>query len=204
VVFDPPLPSTPRPSAEPGGDHLFQVDLTMPALLAARGPAYEQFATAARNARARLHRHGDVEDYLAARAAELNAGPPQLRDLGALDTVGFPRNHATAHTVQWVPAPLVVGTDHPRWGDFGGHRDDMATRIARGLCASGNLDSFTRWMFTGGEITLLRAPGWAGPIYRLNDDGNHRVHAIRMLQLPWIAAAVDIRSTPASWTVRGW
>jgi hypothetical protein len=95
----------------------------------------------------------------------------------------------------------VVGTDHPRWGDFGGHRDDMATRTARGLCASGNLDSFTHRMFTGSEITLLRAPGWAGPIYRLNDDGNHRVHTIRMLQLPWIAAAVDIQSTPASWTV---
>lgn len=101
--------------------------------------------------------------------------------------------------MQWVPAHLVVSTNHPSWGDFEGHRDRAPFDIVDGLLSS-DLEAFTHRLFTD-EISLMRAPGWAGPLYGVSANGNHRVHTARILNLPWLAATVLVEPTPPSWGI---
>ncbi|MFK0244616.1 hypothetical protein ACIQUM_07950 [Amycolatopsis azurea] len=175
---------------------------TVPELLAHRGAVYAQHVTAVQEARDTLRQHSsDIEEFLAERAAELNANHPQrLRQYRALTTIptGDNRDHlGFANTVLWVPTRLVVGTRHPVWGDFDGHRDETPLNIATGLLDADDLDAFTTKLFTP-KIKLMMAPGWAGPLYRVGSNGNHRVHLARMLKLPWLAAAVEVEAVRPS------
>ncbi|MEV6621927.1 hypothetical protein AB0M83_06760 [Amycolatopsis sp. NPDC051106] len=161
--------------------------------------------TAVENARDALRRRAaDVEGFLTERAAELNAARPQrLRHHQVLTTLPPGANHdhlGFANTVMWVLSRLVVGTRHPVWGDFGGHRDETPLDIAIGLLGANDVDAFTAKLFTP-KIVLMMAPGWAGPLYRVGYNGNHRVHMARMLDLPWLAAAVEIKAVPPSFRI---
>jgi hypothetical protein len=205
MVFDPRQPERPWPLAKIGPDS--DVSPEGPSvrdLLDQRGRIYDQHFAACRSARAVLKSRSDVRSYLAERAAELNSTDPQLEDHDALDSIGSPQNYdhgGFACTVQWIPTSLVVATDNRTWGDFGGHRDEAPYEIVAGLLSSG-LDDFTYELFTD-QIRLLRAPGWAGPLYRVGGNGNHRIHAARMLNLPWLAAAVEVESIATSWDMLG-
>ncbi len=139
-----------------------------------------------------------IEDYLRKRADELNAADPQIE----LNLDGLTQDHdllAWVHTVQWVPTTAVLHTPNPLWGRFEhGRRPETLTEIAKGLITSGDLQQFTRRFFREGVIQLNRVPGPAGPLYTLNDDGTHRVHAARLLDLPWLLARIDTSSIPAT------
>lgn len=175
-------------------------------LLHHRGPVYEQHLAACRSARERLPRiehEADVKVYLSERATELNVTDPQLPESRCLDSVGSPHNRdhcGDAHTVQWVPTHLVVGTNHHSWGEFNGHRPRVPLDVVQGLL-NDDLETFTSTFF-GGAITLTRTPGWAGPLYHIGSNGTHRVHTARMLQLPWLAAEVRVDTIAPSWTLR--
>ncbi|MBP2329342.1 hypothetical protein JOF56_009727 [Kibdelosporangium banguiense] len=203
VVFDPPLPATPPPLFEAWrGADLSLEGPSIPELLARRGPVYDQHVAACRTARDLLRRHGDIQSFLAQRAVDLNATDPQLPSARALDSVGTLVNGdqgGVARTVQWVPTRLVVATHHPTWGQFGGFRNHSPYNIASGLLRSNDLDAFTTKLFTD-AITLERIPAWAGPIYCISDGGNHRIHTARMLQLPWLAASVQVAAIAPAWT----
>lgn len=206
VVFDPPVRPQPCERTGPVSDRS-QEGPSVPELLARRGSIYQQHLTAVRVAREALRsRADDIEAYLAERAAELNASDPQL--LGnhkVLDTIGSAENNdhsGVANTVMWVPTELVVGTDHRVWGDFGGFRDEVPFEIATGLLSTDDLDAFTDKLFFD-PIALKRSPGWAGPVYRVGGNGNHRLHAARILGFPWIAAKVEVDATAPSWSMLG-
>lgn len=207
VVFDPPLPPAPRPLAPFGPDADLSLEGPSTAdLLAQRGSIYDQHIAACQRVREQLRGRGDVPGYLAERAACLNATDPQLADYEVLGSAGDPDNldqAGFAYTVQWVPTALVVATHHPRWGEFGGHRDTAPQDIAQGLMAAADLDRFTDILFGDDELSLHREPGWAGPLYTLGSNGNHRVHAARMLGLPWLAASVYGEATATSWNLLG-
>lgn len=98
-----------------------------------------------------------------------------------------------------MPTSLIVATGHPCWGEFGGHRDESPDRIIAGLLSS-DLDEFTRELFRA-PVCLSRTPAWAGPLYRVGGDGNHRVHTARMLNLPWLAAHVEGTAEAPSWEI---
>lgn len=205
TVFDPPLAEVPRPLATLGpGSDISPEGPDVGNLLDRRGRCYEQHIAACRSARETVNTYGDVSHYLTDRATELNATDPQLRDHGILNTLRSPRNRdhdGFAQTVQWVPTSLVVATNCPTWGDFGGHRERTPYQIVEGLL-SDDLDKFTYTLFTP-PIALERVPGWAGPLYRLGGNGNHRIHTARMLNLPWAAATVGIESIATSWDMLG-
>jgi hypothetical protein len=171
-------------------------------LLARRGTTYAQHVTAVESARHTLRRRvADVEGFLAERAAELNTTDPQrLRHdqvLTALPAGANDDHLGFANTVMWVPTRLVVSTRHPLWGDFGGHRDETPLDIATGLLDADDVDAFTAKLFSP-TIDLMMAPGWAGPLYRVGSNGNHRVHMARMLDLPWLAVKVAVEAVPPS------
>ncbi len=204
IVFEPPASPAPLASdvvdadRSPGGPSVAE-------LLARRGTAYADHVQAVQEARGALHRRAeDVEGFLTERATGLNATDPQrLRHhqvLTALPPRANHDHHGFANTVMWVPTRLVVGTRHPVWGDFGGHRDETPLHIAAGLLGAGNLDAFTLKLFTP-KIVLMMAPGWTGPLYRVDCNGNYRVHMARMLELPWPAAAVEVKAVPPSWRI---
>ena len=205
TVFDPPQPTKPCPLAKLGPDS--DVSPEGPSirdLLDRRGPIYDQHLAACRTARATVGSCGDVRQHLADRAAELNATDPQLPDADTLGSIRCPRNtdhDGYAETVQWVPTSLVVAAGCPTWGEFGGHRDDSPSRIVAGLLSS-DLDEFTSKLFAD-PISLQRTPGWAGPLYRLGSNGTHRIHTLRMLNLPWLAAVVGVESIATSWNMSG-
>uniref|UniRef100_UPI003F497B59 hypothetical protein n=1 Tax=Amycolatopsis sp. CA-096443 TaxID=3239919 RepID=UPI003F497B59 len=200
-------PEQPRPWAEAGWQSERPEDGPgLPDLLALRGPAYEQHLAACRTAQRTLREHADdIEGFLAARAADLNAREPQLRGASGLRPIdtGANRDHrGSAHTVAWVPSRLVVGTVHSRWGEFGEHRPGTPLDIAAGLLHATDLDAFTATLFAP-DISLLRVPAWAGPLYRIGSNGTHRAHTARMLGLPLLAASVQCEATPPAWHLAG-
>lgn len=176
-------------------------------LLKRRGAIYQEHLEACRTAREDLRgRENEIKQFLAERADQLNATDPQhLRDSRVLRPIDSPRNRdhrgAYVHTVQWVPTHLVVGTDHQIWGTFNGHRNWAPKQIVSGLLSK-DPDAFTDVFFSD-EISLLRTPAWAGPIYQVGSNGNHRVHTARMLNLPWLAAFVGVEATPPAWDMMG-
>src|SRR5690606_28197316 len=148
----------------------------------------------------------EIDQFLAERADQLNTTDPQhIDDFQVLRPIDSPRNgdHRGAYvdTVQWVPTHLVVRTDHHIWGTFNGHRNWAPKQIVSGLLDK-DPDAFTDVFFSD-EISLLRTPGWAGPIYQIRSNGNHRVHTARMLNLPWLAASVSVEATPPAWDMLG-
>ena len=205
ITFDPPQPVTPWPLATIGpNSDLSPEGPSIEDLLDRRDDVYEQHLAACRSARVLLNERGDVRQHLADRAAELNSTDPQLPNADSLGSIDCPQNTdhgGSAQTVQWVPTSLVVATGCPTWGEFGGHRDNAPHQIVAGLLTS-DLDQFTYRLFTD-RIGLLRSPGWAGPLYRIGWNGTHRVHTMRMLNLPWLAAAVDTESIATSWDMLG-
>ena len=136
VVFDPPASSMPVASNVTAADRSPEGP-SVEELPARRGAAYAEHVAAVQEARDALRRRaGDVEGFLAERAAELNAADTQcLRHSKVLTALPAGANHdhlGFANTVMWVPTRLVVGTRHPVWGDFGGHRDETPLDIGAG------------------------------------------------------------------------
>ncbi|WP_410675496.1 hypothetical protein [Amycolatopsis sp. cmx-4-68] len=204
IVFDPPASLMPLASNVVDADRSPEGP-SVAELLARRGTAYVDHVRAVQEARDALRRRAeDVEGFLAERAAGLNAADPQrLRHQKVLTALpsGDNRDHlGFANTVMWVATRLVVGTRNPVWGDFEGHRDETPLDIAAGLLGADDMDAFTLKLFTP-KIDLMMAPGWAGPLFRVGSNGNHRVHTARMLELPWLAAAVRVEAFPPSWRI---
>ncbi|UJW28756.1 hypothetical protein L3Q67_26200 [Saccharothrix sp. AJ9571] len=205
VNVDPPVGPQPLAGGGPGADRSREGP-AIPELLARRGSLYQQHHSALQAARDRLRdRPGRLQDYLAERAAELNTSDPQLPgSRRALDTLASAENgdhDGVAYTVMWVPTTLVVATSHRVWGDFGGFRDEVPFDIATGLLSTDDPEAFTEQLFRD-PIVLQRSPGWAGPLYQVGSNGNHRVHSARMLGLPWLAAEVESEATAPGWSTR--
>ncbi len=160
-------------------------------LLEHRGEAYLEH----------LLRGRDLDTHLAERAALLNADEPQLLRSWALfaTQTSANRDHAgSLDTTQWVPTRLVAATRLTTWGEFNGHRQSMLKHIAQGLLDAQDLQAFTATLFTD-PINLMHTPAWAGPLYRVGLNGNHRVHLARLLDLPWLATTVSHTKTPPAW-----
>ncbi|MEU4672693.1 hypothetical protein AB0F91_33180 [Amycolatopsis sp. NPDC023774] len=153
-----------------------------------------------------MREHGDdIDSYLAPRAAELNADDPQLRGHGLLGPIipGHNRDHhGYAYTVAWAATRLVVGAGRSVWGEFGDHRPEMPATITAGLLDATDVEAFTDKLFTP-PISLRRTSAWVGPLYRVGSNGNHRLHTARMLNLPWLAAAVHFQATAPAWNMSG-
>ena len=199
ILIDPPVapvreiaPFTPGPEPDP-------YDL-LTALLDHGGRELTEHLGACQERQGQLAATG-LREYLRQRGEELNTADPQIElDLDSLTYDHEPS--AWVHAVQWVPARAVLHTPNPVWGHFeDGRHPQTLTEITDGFMASGDLMEFTRRFFTIGEIQLNRIPGPAGPLYTLDQDGTHRVHAARLLDLPWLLARIDTISLPTAITL---
>ncbi|KOV87575.1 hypothetical protein ADL03_06670 [Nocardia sp. NRRL S-836] len=200
VVIDPPVPS-PVQLAEPSSEADTSVEgQRVRELLLHRGAAYQEHVDACARA-AEVLRETDIDAYLKERARLLNDTAPQLQHARILFDApnAVNRDHrGYFKTTLWVPTRLVVSTDHRTWGDFGGHRPYVPHQIAQGLADATDLDAFTTELFTD-EINLTHTLAWAGPVYTVSANGNHRVHIARMLDLPWLATTVTYQTPPPAW-----
>lgn len=91
----------------------------MDELLAERGPVYAEHAQACERIAHRLCGRAGPGEYLAERAAQLNATDPQPSHAATMFGDQDPANtdHDGAfHTTAWVPTTLVVATGHPDVG----------------------------------------------------------------------------------------
>lgn len=141
----------------------------------------------------------ELEAFLAARARELNASAPQAPSPRVFDEIGS-QIRGFGCWAQWIDPRLVVSTNQPVWNKFD-RRTESVPDIAAGLAAAIDTpDGIERWLYEmyarSGSISVLRIEGPAGPIYEINRDGTHRVHAARILGLPWILAEVDVSALP--------
>ncbi|WP_141630129.1 hypothetical protein [Saccharomonospora azurea] len=135
----------------------------------------------------------DIADHLAEHAGELNVIDPQLQR--PHDLLKPPKETATTTVASPKPcngSPPISSC--PPTAPAGATSKATATEL------SSDLEAFTHRLFTD-EISLMRAPGWAGPLYGVSANGNHRVHTARILNLPWLAATVLVEPTPPSWGI---
>ncbi|MBA8932173.1 hypothetical protein BC739_009432 [Kutzneria viridogrisea] len=204
IDFTPPLPDHPQPWWRCTWDSDVSADSPGTRdLLAARGAIYAQHLQACAEARDRLASL-DVVEHLRERAAVLNAEDPQWEVDEAAFEVGDAANSDHGGNVEgvcWVPTRLVVTTHARPWGEFGTHRPRMPAQIAQALAHTGDLEEFTDTLFGGDQMHLERIAAWAGPVYRVSVNGNHRVHTARMLRLPWLATTVTHYAIPPAWTM---
>ncbi len=171
-------------------------------LLERGGSCYEEFLAACGRIRAELRAAGDIKDWLFRRADHLNRTAPHVPDRNLASVLRPAHGHGLGFLdgmVQWVRPELVISTYSDAWGEFGGHREYSLIDIAAGLAATDDLPAFAHELFDDGPIDLIRVPAWAGPVYDLNSNGGHRVHAARLLGLPWLAAQVGYRQHATEW-----
>lgn len=138
--------------------------------------------------------------FLAERASELNTVAPQVPSPRKFDDEVNSTIRGFGCWAEWIDPRLVVSTEQPVWNQFDRAHESVPNIVSGLASAIDKADGIERWLYEmyarTGSISLLRIEGPAGPIYEVNRDGNHRVHAARMLSLPWILAEVDVSSLP--------
>ncbi|MFY7065703.1 zinc finger domain-containing protein [Nocardiopsis changdeensis] len=198
VVLDPPHVHAPRPLVESTGrtliDHTVVKDL-----LEGDEPVHTAFLAACTALRHQLAGVRDLAGWWAERTETLQASHPQCRlPLGPPAPPPAHRDHAdtTVEATAWVPAHLIVATDHPVWGRLD-HKPEVPLDVLRALADTADVAEFTEDLFTSGDpVQLERITGWAGPVYAVAGDGNHRAHLLRAAGLPWAAAHLTHTTPP--------
>lgn len=198
VVLDPLRPSSSRPLADHGGRTLVDPQVVED-LLDGDEPAHTEFLAACAAVRRQLAGVADAGAWLAERADALQATHPQDRYPLACPLPLSVHHHdhadATIEATAWVPAHLIVATHHPVWGRLDS-RPEVPARLLRDLVGTHDAAAFTFDLFTGEPVQLERITGWAGPVYQVTGDGNHRVHFLRTAGLPWAAAHLTYTPPP--------
>jgi hypothetical protein len=142
-----------------------------------------------------------MKAFLAAQASELNAAAPQVPSPRRFDDEINSPIRGFGCWAEWIDPRLVVSTEQPVWNQFDRAHESVPNIVGGLASAIDTAGGIERWLYEmyarTGSISLLRIEGPAGPIYEVNRDGNHRVHAARMLAVPWILAEVDVSSLPA-------
>ncbi|MEV6227454.1 hypothetical protein AB0L88_06150 [Saccharopolyspora shandongensis] len=204
VTFHPAPPHRPQ-RCDPGSTPALQLhDMTM--RLLERGESrYEDFVAACKKTRAELGETNEISEWIRGRVNHLNSKAPHLtlvhgRELGTVPDTEHNYPLGSLVSVQWVNPALVISTYSPAWGEFDGHQEESLPNIIHGLAESQTVDAFARRLFDD-PIDLTRIPAWAGPVYELGEGGCHRIHATRVLNLPWMAAVVNHRQWPVTWKV---
>lgn len=138
--------------------------------------------------------------FLAERARELNAAAPQVPSPRKFDDEVDSPIRGLGCWAEWIDPRLVVSTNQPVWNQFDRAHESVPSIVAGLASAIDTADGIERWLYEMfakfSTISLLLIEGPAGPIYEINRDGTHRVHAARMLGVPWILAEVDASSLP--------
>lgn len=141
-----------------------------------------------------------MADFLAERASELNAVAPQVPSPRMFDDEMGSPIRGFGCWAQWIDPRLVVSTNQPVWNQFDRAHESVPSIVAGLASAIDTPDGIERWLYEMyarfSTISVLLVEGPAGPIYEVNRDGVHRVHAARMLGVPWILAEVDASSLP--------
>lgn len=197
VVPSPPVRAS-RPLAEAEHHTLLDPEVVED-LLQEEEPAHAQFQAACARLRDHLIGVPDLEAWWVERAEALQACHPQSTVPLELAPDLPPGHHDHAHTcveaIAWVPAHLIVATHCPVWGRIDS-RPEVPVQILTDLVAPGNdLEGFTEELFGDEPMQLEQITGWAGPIYAVGAEGNHRTHVLRAAGLPWVAAHL-IQQTP--------
>lgn len=200
-LTDPP-PDNPR-LHEPDEDELALPLRSDPATLVDQGGSCcTELLDGCARTQQQLHRVDDVHGWLQDRADVLNRTMRCL-PLGSLHLYPDPSHGHDLGFLrvgpQWVRPEQILATYSTVWGDFGGHREVSLTNIAAGLAHAGDLAAFVRKLVGGDPIHLLHVSAWAGPVYELGDNGGHRIHAARLLGLPWLAAHVTHKQIATEW-----
>ncbi|MEU6261720.1 hypothetical protein [Saccharopolyspora shandongensis] len=170
-------------------------------LLDQGGACYQELLVACARIRRHLRTVPDLDDWIRQRTALLNRQTPHLPNhgLGTLVTPAHGHKLGFIDVLEWVQPERVLSTYSDAWGEFGGHREHSLRDVVEGLASAESIEKFVRELFGVDAIDLNRIPGWAGPVYQLGNDGCHRIHAARVLGLPWIAAQVGYSQHASEW-----
>lgn len=195
VVLSPPQRTMDRPLIAPDPDRIVHDDRTRE-LLEDDEPAYPAFLEACERVGKELAAEPDLPALLHQRAQALNRDRPQcLPHLLQIDPDEHHPNVDHAHTHvearSWVPTDRIVATFHTTWGELSEHKAQRPLDIARTLAGAEDAHAFARRLFSE-PMRMTRINAWAGPVYLVGEggDGQHRAHALRLLELPWAAAHI--------------
>lgn len=142
----------------------------------------------------------DLPAQLNARAADLNETWPLLPRRTYLVDERQPEDYlGMVSTLEWIDPTTIVATPAAAWNDFRSHRPEVVGLIVRALLTSQGaaLDDQVRYILSEGEgVYVTRYFGPNGPIHEVTANGTHRAHAWRMLDVPALAAQVDVYAIP--------
>jgi hypothetical protein len=148
-----------------------------------------------------------VERLIAVRATELEHISPQQPIIHPpLSWRQSQRQTATAFG--WVNPKAIVMTADKHWGKFD-RRPDNVPMIVRSLLSSSDLrHTLIRGVLLPGATDLISVKRFPGPgggaLYEMASSGSHRIHAARILDLPWLFCAIDYPGLPEEVLVSGW
>lgn len=150
----------------------------------------------------------EIARFLDERAKLLNAVAPQVDMPRVFDSGGGEDRYAVADNplrgfaawVDWIDPALIISTSDQTWNDVRRTpRRDSVLHIAQALALTDSTQPLSAWiteMFRAPDcVRLRRFEGPAGPIYSVG-PGTHRVHALRLLEVPAMLALVLPSSLP--------
>lgn len=147
----------------------------------------------------------DLNEWITHRARQLQAQSPQVAAVeafggdSALEDLSDPRGfRGQAEYCTWIDPRLIISTPDKTWNDFN-RRPEVVPTIVRAVRDARTDHDLAQWistMFTHQTPDVVRVEGPAGPVYDLGSGGSHRVHAARILDLPYMVAEVHLAELP--------
>ncbi|MEV1319449.1 hypothetical protein AB0J14_25595 [Micromonospora arborensis] len=140
----------------------------------------------------------NLHERIATRAELLNRTAPLTRDV--FDCMPDSDDDVYLGSIvfnDWIDIETVIGGNASSWNDFASHRPQVVGLIIEKLLKADDPGiAFTEILTDLGHACMLRYNGPAGPLHRVGRNGTHRTHALRVLDLPIMAAEVEIEALP--------
>ncbi|MFI6883707.1 hypothetical protein [Streptosporangium canum] len=167
----------------------------------------ERFADMMHQLRRRWPGEQSVTEFLQEAATRLNATQPQAPSLRPQLTCAEHRHEQDlvglgySVTAGWIDPAAVANTGTRQWNGFANHRPGTVPAMTEALL-SGDVDHALKvWNILDAPIQVVRVHGPAGPLYRLGENGAHRLHAARLLDLPAVWVEIRQNALPMQLTV---
>lgn len=177
-----------RTTAAIGASQLYDPDCTL--LFERSHREQEMLLDRLADVRARV-RPAEVIDFLAEQAARLRADSPQVEEVTEA-FVDLKGDAASGRAFTWLDPRQVLKTGFDTtWGQFGNRAGMPADVVTKLLTSTDPAQWLRRFLDPGNSIKLLRYTGTQGPVYEINQDGVHRTHVARMLELPLVLAELS-------------
>jgi hypothetical protein len=142
-----------------------------------------------------------VDTIIRDRAAELERTAPQ-QPVVPEPMLFWDHPPGVASGYGWVDPRAICETADLKWGQFSRRSESLAMML-ESLLATTNLRGTLVNDFLAPDefdlVSLRRVPGpRGGALFELASHGSHRIHAARILDLPWLFATQNCERTPTT------